>query len=148
MPLNRDIVDAYTTVLERFRDVFVASHPTIPVAHDNLDFIPEEHAPEGTWVYLVFLPAESRRASISTLRKRWRHTGKALIQCHTPIGDKESGGAQPGLELARDVTAAFRGITISGVRFKAPRILRGGPQETSYRVDVEARWEFDSLETP
>ena len=67
-----------------------------------------------------------------------------LIECHVPL---DQGGLQPAILLAQKVAAAYRGITLTGVRMKAPRTQQVGPTERSFQVNVMTRWEFDTLVT-
>jgi hypothetical protein len=117
--------------------------PTVPIAYDNAAFDPALDAldPDGDpapWVRFTVLPGDGFQASLGT-PKVWRSTGVAVIQIFAPLGE----GDGLANELADDVTAVFRGISLGGVILRAPSLTRIGPDGAWYQVNVATPYQSD-----
>ncbi len=121
---------SFVSLMDRFDAQWVVLQPDIEVAYPNMDFDPEAHE---SFVRVTILPGESWQASIP--QRRWRNVGVFNVQCFTPL----KGGDEPGRALGDSVVTAMRGVTVSGIRLKATRLVR---------VGVSERWLQHNADTP
>lgn len=91
------------------------------------------------WVRLNTRPGDAFQVSLGKNRT-FRHPGTVIVQIFTISGTGD-GLAQ---QIADDVAAALRGVTVDGVRFKAtspPQYV--GPDGPWYQVNCVTPFEYD-----
>lgn len=125
------------TIRNRFAVQFVAVRPTVPIHYDN---VPGDPPSASSWVRLTIIEGDSFQISAGTTR-RFRDTGIAIVQVFTALGS----GDGEAREIADDVQAIFKGITVSGVIFRKPSASRIGPDGTFYQVNVTVPFQADEI---
>jgi len=128
---------AGNTIRSRFATQFALIQPTVPIHYDNDAGDPPD---SGPWVRLTILDGDASQVSLGATR-RWRNPGVVTIQVFVEVGI----GDGLAREIADDVAAIFRGVTVSGVIFRAPSIRRVGPDGKWYQVNVSTPFQFDIL---
>ena len=130
-------------IRERFATQWFALRPSVPVAYDNTAFDPAIDArhPDGDpapWLRLAVLPGDGFQASLGIPRV-WRSTGVAVVQVFTSAGQ----GDGLANELADDAASVFRGVSLSGLVFRAPSLTRIGAEGAWYQVNVSTPYQSD-----
>lgn len=93
-------------------------------------------------------PVTSRQSSLSNCvgepqQRRYETAGVLFIQLFFPKTDDQA--ADRGRQLSVLARAAYRGKTVGGIEFKNVRINELSPQESWFRANVIAEYEFDEL---
>ena len=133
-------IAAYQAIMDRFVTQWTALQPTVRVAYPNMAFTP---TPGTAWVRVTVVPdPNSRQAAIGKTRL-WRNRGLVIVQVFTPQG----AGDEAALTLGDSVTAAMRGVTISGLRLKATSLLRVGNDQQWLQYNADTPYEYDDVTT-
>ncbi len=126
-----------SSIYTQFKSVFGAARPTVPIAWDEVAHTPPD---SGAWVRgVVDCPAQVR-AALGV--RKWRTAGLVTVQVFTPQGL----GGQLSRQLAEDVATAFRGINLSGIRLRAPSIVRVGVDGQWFQTNVLTEFVADHTE--
>jgi hypothetical protein len=136
---------AYDTILTRFKAQIDTSRPLVPIAWPNMPFDPKDDFDDAThqgWARIIVQGGEQVQASINGSSNRlWRQVGLIQVQVFVPSNQ----GAVLVLGIADDVASALRGVTVSGVVFRAASVIpvgRGG-DEVWYQVNVNVPFRYD-----
>ena len=112
--------------------------------------VPEKTKPDPDkfWARVSQQPVTSRQSSLSNCvgspqQRRYESSGVLFVQLFFPKSDDEA--ADKGRRLAVLARAAYRGKTVGGIEFKNVRINELSPQESWFRANVVAEYEFDEL---
>lgn len=124
-------------IRSRFATEFGTVRPTVPIHYDN---VPGDPPSETPWVRLTIAEGDSFQVSLGSTR-RFRDTGVAIVQVFTALGS----GDGEAREIADDVQAIFKGITVSGVIFRKPRAARIGPDGSFYQMNVTIPFQADEV---
>jgi hypothetical protein len=139
--------DTYDTILTRFKGQMDTLRPLVPIAWPNMPFDPLDDFNPAThqgWARIGVQGGEQLQASIGgTSNRRWRQVGNILVQVFTPTDE----GANTALAIADDVGTALRGITISGVVFKASSVVPVGREgdDPYYQVNINTPFRYDLM---
>jgi len=137
----------YDTILTRFKGQMDTLRPLVPIAWPNMLFDPLDDFDPAThqgWARIGVQGGEQLQASIGgTSNRRWRQVGNILVQVFTPTDE----GANTALAIADDVGTALRGITISGVVFKASSVVPVGREgdDPYYQVNINTPFRYDLM---
>ena len=137
----------YDTILTRFKGQMDTLRPLVPIAWPNMPFDPLDDfnpAMHQGWARIGVQGGEQLQASIGgTSNRRWRQVGNILVQVFTPTDE----GANTALAIADDVGTALRGITISGVVFKASSVVPVGREgdDPYYQVNINTPFRYDLM---
>jgi hypothetical protein len=128
-----DIADE---ILSYFQGTFPVAQPTIPIAWDNVPFVP----PDTAYVAIRIEPGETKRASLGAVA-RWRTFGTVIVDILTPNGQD----ALQAFVLAGDITEIWRGKSLGfGLEFQRTETQRVGINEQKkYQLTVHAPFRFD-----
>jgi hypothetical protein len=135
--------DDANAIRSRFATEWPPLRPTVPVAYDNAAFDPAADARDADgdpapWVRLTIIPGDGFQASLGTPRV-WRSTGLVTVQVFVPLGQ----GDGLARELADDVAGLFRGVSLSGLIFRAPSLTRIGADGAWYQINVATPYQAD-----
>lgn len=124
-------------IRSRFNSNFPGLQPNVSILWDNF---PGEPPDRGQWVRLTIQEGISFQAAYSATRL-WRTPGVVIVQIFIPAGT----GDGEAREIADDVSGIFRGVTDSGVLFKAPYVTRVGlsDDEVWYQLNVNIPYQVD-----
>jgi hypothetical protein len=125
------------TIRNRFATEFAAVRPTVPIHYDNVPATPPAASP---WARLTIVEGASFQVSLGASR-RFRDTGTAIVQVFTALGS----GDGEAREIADDVQAIFKAITVAGVIFRKPSAARIGPDGRYYQVNVTIPFQADEI---
>ena len=137
----------YDTILTRFKAQMDTLRPLVPIAWPNMPFDPLTDFNSAThqgWARIAIQAGEQNQASIGGTRtRRWRQVGLILVQVFTPTDV----GANTAIAIADDVGTALRGVTISGVVFKASSVIPIGREddEPFYQVNITTPFRYDLM---
>ena len=134
----------YATILTRFKGQMDTLRPLVPIAWPNMPFDPQDDFDDAThqgWARITVQGGEQRQASIGgTSNRRWRQVGLIQVQVFTPTEQ----GATLALQIADDVATALRGVTVSGVVFRAASVIPvGRDAQQLFQVNVNVPYRYD-----
>jgi hypothetical protein len=130
-----DFEDAQKAIETKFS---TAWGTTTEVAYDNVDYVPPANVLQ--WVRLNVLNGATIVAGLAGSANLYRTAGVVVIQ----IFIKEGEGVRQGLLLADTAAAIFRGTQVDGVLYRAPSIVRVGPSDGWYQVNVNIPFQWDA----
>ncbi len=117
----------------------IATGLAIPVAYDNVQFVPPN---SGSYIQASVIFGQSQQVSLGGPgQKRFRHIGLLTINIFAPVNTGD--GAMLG--TAGSVEALFRAVTVSGVVFQVPNVLRVGQDGKYYQIAVQCPFYADDI---
>lgn len=126
-----------SAIYTQFKTVFAAAQPSVPITYDEVAYTPPS---SGSWVRIVVDFPAQMRAALSV--RKWRTTGLITVQIFTPQGL----GAHASRHIADDVTTALRGINTSGIRTRAPNLVRVGVDGDWFQQNAQIEFVADHTE--
>ena len=145
--------DAANTLRTRFSTEF-HSRNDAPIAFDNVDGLlktdgsmvkkaEDINGNPAPWVRFSIRASNADIASMGgTGNRKFRQAGSVIVQIFIPTGS----GDGKAYDIADDVAAALRGVTVSGVRLGAttpPRFV--GPDGAWWQGNTSTPFEFDLI---
>ena len=145
--------DAANTIRQRFNSEF-HSRNDAPIAFDNVDvllrpdgsFVKKAEDINGNPAPWVRFSIRANSADIASMggvnNRKFRQAGAVIVQVFIPTNS----GDGKAYEIADDVAAALRGVTVSGVRLSAttpPQFV--GPDGSWYQTNTSTPFEFDLI---
>jgi len=120
-----------------FAGMISASFATTDIAWENVKFEPED---EQTYVSFRIVHAFEDQASLGD-SPLFRAAGFLSIAIMTPEGT----GTATAKKNADKIAAVFRGQTLSGIIFRAPRIEEVGNQNGYYQLNIIVPFQRDEV---
>lgn len=116
----------------------VATTLGLTVVYDNITVDPPD---DDAWLRITILPDDSVKADIGSGNDRFRTTGMVFVDIFTPlnIGDKRA------LEIADTVSDHFRARTVSGVRYRTPKLMNMNRLEDWHHKQVSIPFYADAF---
>lgn len=130
----------YATELADLESYFATQWAqTTPVQYENAQFEPPADGSAFVRFWLLGGMSEATGYAGPTQR-RYRHPGVIQIDIFTPQGI----GAKPGLELADQAAAIFRGRRIGSVLCRNPALSKPVAESGYFRVTLSVTFQRDS----
>lgn len=122
-----------TVIAQRLVDNWSATD----IAHPNVTYTPNGDA----FIRWSVQGADSFQAGLApTGSRRFRHEGLLAIRVFVPVNT----GFGTANSHADTLAALFRGVTVSGLTFRAPRVIDAGSDGTYYQKNVLVDFYRDS----
>lgn len=107
---------------------------------DNED---SEPPTTGQWIRFTVVPGETVQVELGA-KKRFRQFGMAVAQIYDEIGKGTK--AINLLINAINTSGTFRSVSVAGVVYRTPSVLRVGRDRLFYQVNVLIPWYADDVE--
>jgi len=107
---------------------------------DNQDVEPPT---QGQWIRFTIIPGETEQVEFG-IKKRFRHFGITTAQIYDEIGKGTK--AINLLVNAINTAGVFRSVSVGGVVYRTPSILRVGRVANWYQVNVNVPYYADDVE--
>jgi len=112
----------------------------ITTIFDNQD---KEPPTQGKWIRFTITPGETEQVEFGT-KKRFRHFGIATAQIFDEIGKGTK--VISVLINAINTSGIFRSVSVGGVVYRTPSVLRIGRVANWYQVNVNIPYYSDDVE--
>lgn len=114
---------------------------TTTVAYENAEFRPP--AADTAWARLTVVDAMSEQVSMGGNTNFYRHSGLIIVGIFTPL----NAGDKLALSYVDSVSAIFRSWRdpTNKITVYSPEVVRVGPSDKWYQVNVQFYFERDSL---
>lgn len=121
-------------------DTLVGAVQKVDVHYDNS---PVKHPADGVkkWIRTVILWDEQNQVDMGGDTRRWRQTGILLAQVRVPLGQGDSDAR----ELSDAVVTAFRGVSFSGITFRAAQPRQVGRVGNYWQINVNCPFYIDEV---
>lgn len=125
-------------IQSRFKTMWEAAHPTVPIIYDN---VKGKH-PEGGFVQLRILNGASALAGLGQT-KLYRYPGVISVDIYHPLRK----GTKAVDQYADTIDDIFRGQSFSGILCRATERIDLGESEHYWRTNVSVPFQRDKLQT-
>ena len=128
----------FNTIRTRFKTE-VADALSLTTQYDNQSL---DNPDNTNWCRLTIVPGETQQKSIgSPDTQRERTVGAMIAQLFAPL----SAGDGTILDIANSIRTAFKRVTVSGITFQTPYLVRVGQKKDSWQINVVCPFYGDDI---